>query len=86
MKTPLLAAVLLPLTALAHPWTPAPEPFFAPAPSPVYELRGPAPRPAIRVGAPAFAAGSGRSCSLTLGAVRQVGAARAGQQAMLIPR
>ena len=45
MKTPLLAAVLLPLTALAHPWTPAPEPFV-PAPAPVYELRGPAVRPA----------------------------------------
>ncbi|HZJ53501.1 MAG TPA: hypothetical protein VFD38_05130 [Myxococcaceae bacterium] len=48
MRTPLLVAVLLPLTALAHPWTPAPE-RLAPAPSPVYELRGPA---AIRVPAP----------------------------------
>jgi hypothetical protein len=49
MKTPLLAALLLPLTALAQPWTPAPEPL-APAPSPVYELRGPV---AVRGPAPA---------------------------------
>ena len=46
MKTPLLAALLLPLTALAHPWAGPPEPL-APAPAPVVELRaGP---PAIAV-------------------------------------
>lgn len=32
MKTPLLAAVLLPLTALAQSWRPAPEPLPTPAP------------------------------------------------------
>ena len=39
MKTPLLAAMLLPLSALAHPWTPP----LAPAPAPVYDgrARGP---------------------------------------------
>jgi hypothetical protein len=40
MKTPLLVAALLPLTALAHPWTPPPEPL-APASAPVVELRAP---------------------------------------------
>jgi hypothetical protein len=40
MKTPLLAAVLLPLTALAQPWAPAPVPL-APAPA----LRAPLPVP-----------------------------------------
>ncbi|HUM13904.1 MAG TPA: hypothetical protein VLT82_23350 [Myxococcaceae bacterium] len=42
MKTLLLAAVLLPLTALAHPWTPPLEPL-APGPAPVVELRAPPP-------------------------------------------
>jgi hypothetical protein len=42
MKTPLLVAALLPLTALAHPWTPPPE-RLAPAPPPVGELRAPPP-------------------------------------------
>lgn len=36
MKTPLLAALLLPLTALAHPWAGPPDPV---APAPVVELR-----------------------------------------------
>jgi hypothetical protein len=40
MKTPLLAAVLLPLTTLAQPWTPAPAPL-APPPA----LRAPVPVP-----------------------------------------
>ena len=42
MKTPLLAAVLLPLTAVAHSWTPPPEPL-APEPAPVYRVRAPVP-------------------------------------------
>ena len=37
MKTPLLTAVLLPLTVLAHPWTPPSEP----PPAPIVELRAP---------------------------------------------
>lgn len=53
MRTPLLVVLFLPLSALAHPWTPPPE-TLAPAPAPLQELRAPPPAFGVPPSPPAW--------------------------------